>query len=58
MQAIAAPPHAARANFKSGKCLRPLRKLIFSLSFAPGLPLTSAQGRAHGDPRGHLSRGS
>jgi hypothetical protein len=50
--------HAAFVSVTIGRCLRPFRSVIFISSFAPGLPRTSAQGRAHGDPRGHRGRGS
>jgi len=50
--------HAARLSFTMGKCFLALWKLTSSVSFAPGLPRTSAQGFAQGDPRGQRERGS
>ena len=41
-----------------GRCLRPAWNVTSIVTFAPGLPRTSAHGREHGDPRGHLLRGS
>ena len=41
-----------------GRCFRLRWKLIAKVSLAAGLPRTSAQGFAHGEPRGHLDRGS
>ena len=34
------------------RCFRPRWKVTSSVNLAPGLPRTSAQGLAHGEPRG------
>jgi len=49
---------ATRRRVTMGRCLRPPSNVTTSSSRTPGLPLTNVGGAAHGEPLGHLDRGS
>jgi len=49
-------PYAARRSRTMGRCFRPVWKLNSSSTRAPGKPLTSVCGLAHGEPREFAAR--
>jgi hypothetical protein len=50
--------HATRRSVTTGRCFRPPSNATTNWSLAPGRPLMSVCGEAHGEARGQFSLGS